>query len=308
MPDAALAVRGLTKRYGDTVAVDDLSFSVRPGRVTGFLGPNGAGKTTTLRCLLGLADPDAGVALVLGRAYRDLACPARNIGALVGTGFHPGRSARDHLRVLALASGVARWRVDACLELTGIARAADRRVDGFSTGMLTRLAMAGALLAEPDVLVLDEPAAGLDPEGVRWLRELLREHTAGGGTVFLSSHALAELSHVADDAIIIDRGRLVAQAPLSRLTAAASGALRVRSDVAPERLADALRAAGATVRQSGSGLIVDGLDAAAVGRTAADSGIALSELAPLDPALEEVYLRLTGDEGRENDIGLGSPA
>lgn len=308
MPDAPLAVRELTKRYGSTVAVDDLSFSVRPGRVTGLLGPNGAGKTTVLRCLLGLATPDAGLALVLGQPYRELEHPARNIGAVVGAGFHPGRSGRDHLRVLAFASGVAPGRVDDCLDITGIAHAAARRVDGLSTGMLTRLAMAGALLAEPEVLVLDEPAAGLDPKGVRWLRDVLRDHTAGGGTVLLSSHALAELSQFVDDVIIVDRGRFVAHDELAELTASAGGALRVRCEGAPDRLADALRVAGATVQESELRLVVDGLDAATVGRVAAANGIPLTELAPLYPALEKVFLRLTGDQGRAGDAGLGSSA
>ena len=217
--DAAIVrVSGLTKRYGMTAAVDDVTFSVRAGTVTGFLGPNGAGKTTTLRLLLGLAEPTSGEALVFGRRYATLAAPARCVGAVLESDdFHPGRSARDHLRVLAAASDLAARRVDEVLELVGLASAAARPVRTYSLGMRQRLGLAGALLGEPELLVLDEPANGLDAAGVRWLRTLLRSFAAGGGTVLVASHQLAEVAQTVDRIVIIDRGRVVANATLDEL-------------------------------------------------------------------------------------------
>jgi ABC-2 type transport system ATP-binding protein len=211
---------GLTKQFGGVRAVDDLSFSVERGSVTGFLGPNGAGKTTTLRMLLGLVTPDAGTATIGGRAYRDLPGPPHQAGAILeASGFHPGRTARSHLRIQALAARAAPSRVDEVLDLVQLAGAAGRRVGGFSLGMRQRLGLASALLASPEILILDEPANGLDPEGVRWLRGLLRGFAAGGGTVLLSSHMLAEAAQTVDSVVIIDHGRLVTQAPLASLTA-----------------------------------------------------------------------------------------
>ena len=212
-------VRGLTKRYGDVVAIEDVTFSLTSGTITGFLGPNGAGKTTTLRVLLGLAAPSAGEALVFGRRYRDLDDPVRYVGAVLESDdFHPGRSGRDHLRILACAAGVPEARVAEVLELVDL-QAADRPVSTYSLGMRQRLGLAGALLGDPRLLLLDEPANGLDPEGMHWLRTFLRGFAARGGTVLLSSHVLAEVAQTVDSVMIIDRGRLVMAEPLAELTA-----------------------------------------------------------------------------------------
>jgi ABC-2 type transport system ATP-binding protein len=218
---AIIEARGLTKQFGSVRAVDDLSFGVQAGSVTGFLGPNGAGKTTTLRMLLGLVAPDAGTATINGRAYAEVPEPLHLLGAVLeASGFHPGRTARSHLRIQALAARADASRVDDVLDLVQLAGAADRRVGGFSLGMRQRLGLAAALLADPEILILDEPANGLDPEGVRWLRGLLRGFAAEGGTVLISSHMLAEAALTVDSVVIIDRGRLITQAPLAELTAA----------------------------------------------------------------------------------------
>jgi ABC-2 type transport system ATP-binding protein len=217
---AVVSVRSLTKRYRDVVAVEDLSFTLSPGTVTGFLGPNGAGKTTTLRLLLGLAEPTSGEALAFGRRFRDLEHPARSVGAVLESNdFHPARSGRDHLRVLAIAAGLPSARVDEVLELVELSAAARRPARTYSLGMRQRLGLAGALLGEPALLVLDEPANGLDPAGMHWLRRFLRAFAAEGGTVLVSSHGLAELAQTVDALVIIDRGRLVATATLDELTA-----------------------------------------------------------------------------------------
>jgi len=219
---AVIEVRGLTKRFGPVLAVDQLSFTVERGEVVGFLGANGAGKTTTLRMLLGLVRPDAGTATINGHAYADLPEPLHQVGAVLeASSFHPGRTARNHLRIQAMAGEADPSRVDDVLELTGLTAAADRRVGGFSLGMRQRLGLATALLTDPELLILDEPANGLDPEGVRWLRDLLRGLAAEGATVLVSSHILAEVAHTADSVVILDRGRLVAQSPLAQLTAGA---------------------------------------------------------------------------------------
>jgi ABC-2 type transport system ATP-binding protein len=218
--DAVIAVDGLTKRFGGVVAVDDLTFSLRRGTVTGFLGPNGAGKTTTLRALLGLVEPTTGEARVLGRRYRDLGQPARRVGAVLESNdFHPGRSGRNHLRVLALAAeaGVGRDRVEQVLELVDLKPDGDRRVGTYSLGMRQRLGLAAALLGDPELLVLDEPANGLDPAGVRWLRTFLRRFADAGRTVLISSHVLAEVAQLVDQVVIIDRGRLAAIVRLDEL-------------------------------------------------------------------------------------------
>jgi ABC-2 type transport system ATP-binding protein len=213
-----VTVNTLTKRFGELAAVEDLTFSLERGTVTGFLGPNGAGKTTTLRLLLGLAEPTAGEALVFGRRYRDLENPARRVGAVLESNdFHPGRSGRDHLRALALAAGIPEVRVEEVLELVELQSAAGRRVKGYSLGMRQRLGLAAALLGDPELLVLDEPANGLDPAGVHWLRTFLRHFAERGGTVLVSSHVLAEIAQTVDQVVIIDRGRLVAIARLDEL-------------------------------------------------------------------------------------------
>ena len=213
---STIRIQNLTKRYGPIVAVDDLSFEVRPGQVTGFLGPNGSGKTTTLRILLGLASPSAGTATIGGLPYHQLPDPVRQVGAALDSNtFHPGRSAAQHLRIIATVTGLPRSRVDEVLGLTGLADVAGRRVGGFSLGMRQRLSLAGALLGDPGVLVFDEPLNGLDPDGIRWLRGLLRELAAQDRTVFVSSHLLSEVAQTADEVVVLSRGRLVAQTPLA---------------------------------------------------------------------------------------------
>ena len=293
-------VRGLTKRYGRVLAVDDLSFRAEPGRVTGFLGPNGAGKTTTLRVLLGLLRPTSGSATVLGRPYAELDQPARRVGAVLeANAFHPGRSGRNHLRTLASAAAIAESRVDEMLALVDLAGAAGRRAKGYSLGMKQRLALAGALLGDPEVLVLDEPANGLDPQGIRWLRDLLRGFAAEGRTVLVSSHVLAEMQQLADDVVIIARGRIVAQAGVGDVVGRAGGAVRVRSPQR-ERLTEALRREGfeATPLDE-NGLSVRNASPAQVGDIAATEGVALHELVAGEATLEEVFLELTGGETTE---------
>jgi ABC-2 type transport system ATP-binding protein len=217
---AIIQIQGLTKRYGPVTAVDDLSFEVRPGTITGFLGPNGAGKTTTLRMLLGLVAPDAGSATINGQHYTELPEPLHQVGAVLeASSFHPGRTARAHLRIQALAADADPSRIEDVLDLVGLTDAAGRRVGGFSLGMRQRLGLATALLADPEVLILDEPANGLDPEGIRWLRGLLRGFAAEGGTVLVSSHMLAEVAQTIDSVVIADHGRLLAQGPVAELTA-----------------------------------------------------------------------------------------
>jgi ABC-2 type transport system ATP-binding protein len=284
---AAISVQGLTKRFGDVLAVDRLDFDVAPGTVTGFLGPNGAGKTTTLRMLLGLVAPTSGTATIDGRPYRELADPARRVGAVLeASGFHPGRSARDHLRVLATAAGLAP-RVDEVLEQTGLAAAARRRVGGFSLGMRQRLG-------------LDEPANGLDPEGVHWLRGLVRGLADQGRTVLVSSHLLAEVAQTVDQVVIIDRGRLVAQSTLAALTAGADRTVRVRT-AQPEALRDLLVARGATVTLDATDqLLVGGATAEQVGQAAAAGGVVLHEMRFERSNLEDVFLELTGGKGDQS--------
>ena len=219
-----IQISGLKKRFGAVAAVDGLSFTVRPGTVTGFLGPNGAGKTTTLRMLLGLVRPDGGTALINGIPYQDLPEPLHEVGAVLeASSFHPGRTARAHLRIQALAADLDQSRVDDVLSLVDLSAAAGRRIGGFSLGMRQRLGLATALLADPDILILDEPTNGLDPEGVRWLRDLLRGFAAEGGTVLVSSHLLAEVAQTVDSVVIIRRGRLVTQGPIDELTADGDG-------------------------------------------------------------------------------------
>jgi ABC-2 type transport system ATP-binding protein len=291
---AAITVSGLTKRFGDVLAVDRLDFEVDEGTVTGFLGPNGAGKTTTLRMLLGLVSPTAGTATIAGRPYRELADPVRRVGAVLEAGgFHPGRPGRDHLRTLATAAGLDPGRVDEVLELTGLTAAAKRRVGGYSLGMRQRLGLAAALLGDPEILVLDEPANGLDPEGVHWLRGLADQ----GRTVLVSSHVLAEVAQTVDEVVIIDRGRLVAQSTLAELTAGADRTVRVRTP-RPEALRDLLVARGATVTLDGPDqLVVAGATTEQVGQAAAAGGVVLHEMRFERSNLEDVFLELTGRKG-----------
>ncbi len=288
-----IEVAGLTKRFGGTLAVDDLSFSVRPGVVTGFLGPNGAGKTTTLRCLLGLVRADAGTATIGGRAYRDLRDPLRVVGAaLEAASFHPGRSARAHLQVMALAASIDVARCDELLALVGLTEVADRRVSGFSLGMRQRLALAQALLGDPPVLLLDEPANGLDPAGIAWLRGFLRALAAEGRTVLVSSHVLGEVQQTVDDVVVIARGRLVRQGRLADLRDG-SGAVLVRTPQ-PDRLRAALTPASVETSSDGR-LRVSGLSAEQVGHLAFEHGVELHELAAQEEDLERLFLQMTGE-------------
>lgn len=297
MEEAVIAVSNLTKTFGAVRAVDGLTFEIPWGRVTGFLGPNGAGKTTTIRMILGLARPTAGQALVAGRPYAELASPARIVGALIdGASAHPGRTARDHLRILAAERDVARSRVDEALHIVDLSASAGRRVGEFSLGMRQRLGLAAALLAEPELLILDEPANGLDPGGIRWLRSFLREYAQKGGSVFVSSHQLAEIAQLADEVVVVNRGRFVTQKPVQALTSAHGASV---STPDAERLERALRTIASVVRRDGERLLVEGVNAPTIGEVAAREGVVLHELTPRTESLEDVFLSLTETEGSE---------
>jgi ABC-2 type transport system ATP-binding protein len=287
----------LSKRFGAVTAVDDVSFEVAAGTVTGFLGPNGAGKTTTLRMLLGLVAPTQGTARISGHPYGELTDPLRRVGAVLeGAEAHPGRTAREHLRLQAMLAGVSRVRVEEVLGLVGLAGAAGRRAGGFSLGMRQRLALATALIGDPEVLILDEPANGLDPEGVRWLRDLLRGLAGQGRTVLLSSHLLAEAAQTVDTVIILDRGRLIAHAPLADLTSAAGQVIRVRTPRAAE-LAGALAAAGVTAQVSSPDRVeATGTTPEQVGTVAASLAIPVYESETQAASLEDAFFRLTASE------------
>ncbi len=295
---AVITLDGLTKRFGPVLAVDRLSFEVDQGTVTGFLGPNGAGKTTTLRMLLGLVTPTAGTARIHGRSYRELAAPSRQVGAVLeASSFHPGRTARDHLRVVTIAAGLPRARVDEVLSRVGLEQAADRRVGGFSLGMRQRLALATALLGDPELLILDEPANGLDPEGIRWLREFLRNLADQGRTVLVSSHVLAEVAQTVDQVVIIAAGRLVTQSTLAALGARTDQVVRVRTPQA-QTLRSLLVARGVQADVAGPDqVLATGITTETVGRAAADAGIVIYEMGAERSNLEEVFLQLTGTEG-----------
>jgi ABC-2 type transport system ATP-binding protein len=295
-----IEVNSLTKRYGRVLAVDGLSFRAEPGTITGFLGPNGAGKSTTLRSVLGLVHPDTGRATVLGVPYRQLDKPLDRVGAVLeASEVHPGRSGRNHLRVLAAAARIPSSRVEEVLSLVELSASAKRRVKGYSLGMRQRLGLASALLGDPEVLVLDEPANGLDPAGIRWLRDLLRSLAAEGRTVLLSSHVLAEVAQTVDRVVIIHRGKLVREASIADTLADASGATRVRSPDAG-RLRDLLAAQGGNVTEldERQTLAVD-LAPERVGELAAANGIVLHELTVERATLEEVFFELTGGETTE---------
>lgn len=285
----------LTKRFGKkVVAVDDVSFAIEPGTITGVLGPNGAGKTTSLRMILDLVRPTAGHVTILGSRYRDLRDPAARVGALLdSSGFHPGRSGRNALRVIAAGARVSDARVDEALELVELTGSGKRAVKGYSTGMKQRLALAAALLGDPEVLILDEPANGLDPEGMLWLRTFLRAQASEGRTVLVSSHVLAEVEQTVDDILIMSKGKLLAQGPIDKLTAGAQPVIRARSPQA-EKLEAALRSAGAGVTRLHDALAVRGPTAAEVGDLAHAQGVVLHELLTEQPSLEDLFLQIAG--------------
>ena len=291
---ASIEVKGLTKRFGAVTAVDDLSFTVEPGRITGFLGPNGAGKTTTLRILLDLAGPTSGSCTIGGRRYRDIPDPSRHVGAVLeATNFHPSRRARAHLQMMAIEAGVASPRIDTVLALVGLTADAKRKVGGYSMGMRQRLQLAGALLGDPSVLILDEPSNGLDPQGIAWLRDLLRHLAAEGRTILVSSHLLAEMAQTVDDVVIVSKGQLRAQGPLSILTARAQSSMRVRTPEV-DRLSEIARGAGFAPRQLGGGaLLVDGATPEALGPLIASNGVVVHELVQVSQDLESLFLELT---------------
>jgi len=289
---------GLTKRYGQKVAVDDVSFTVKPGMVTGFLGPNGAGKSTTMRLIVGLDRPTSGTVTVNGANYVNLRAPLREVGVLLDAkAVHTGRTAENHLLALAATSGIGRKRVDEVIALTGLESVARRRVGGFSLGMGQRLGIAAALLGDPSVLILDEPVNGLDPEGVIWVRELTRHLAGQGRTIFLSSHLMSEMAQTADHIIVLGRGKVIADAPVSTIEALAAGdVVRVRTPDA-ERFAALLVDGGVKVTATGADLLqVSGIPAPRIGELAAQQGIVLHELTPVVGSLEDAYLALTQDE------------
>jgi len=296
---AVIEVRQLTKRFSTATAVDELSFQVRAGTVTGFLGPNGAGKTTTLRMLLGLVRPDGGQATIWGKRYAGLGQWRRKVGVVLeASGFHPGRTVRDHLRVRCAATGIGFSRADAVLEVTGLDGLAGRRAGALSLGERQRLGLAAALLGDPEVLILDEPGNGLDPAGVAWLRDLLRQLAGEGRTVLVSSHLLAEVAQTAGQVIVIDHGRLISSGPVSQLTTATGQAVVVRAPRAVE-LREALAAGGAAVRELADGrLEITGASSEQVATVAAARGLPIFEISEQAGSLEEAFLALTAAERR----------
>jgi len=292
-----IEAKGLTKRYGKTVAVDDLSFTVESGRVTGFLGPNGAGKSTTMRLILGLDRPNSGEVRIDGKRYRELHHPLRMVGALLDAKWmHPNRSARSHLRWLARSNGLPRKRVDEVLDIVGLTSVAGKRAGGFSLGMSQRLGIAAALLGDPQVLMFDEPVNGLDPEGIVWIRKFMQALAAEGRTVFVSSHLLSEMSQTADHLVVIGRGRLIAQCTTQEFVERASEAsVRVRGR-GLERLSAVLAESGHAPREENGALVVSGLTTDEVGELAATNDVVLHELTAQRGSLEEAFMQLTGED------------
>jgi ABC-2 type transport system ATP-binding protein len=292
----AIEVRGLSKSFGKVAAVEELTFEVSAGKVTGFLGPNGAGKSTTLKMIVGLITPDSGVALVEGMPYGDRPGPLHQIGSLLDADqFHPRRSGRNHLRAVARAAGISDARVDEVLQMVGLTDAARRKVGGYSLGMRQRLGLAGALLGDPDILILDEPANGLDPAGIRWLRSFLRGFVAEGKTVLVSSHLLAEITEVADEVVVISEGRLITHSPIAELLRH-SDRVRVSSPQA-DRLRDLLAEAGVPVELIAPDLLSVRGSREKVGEIAADAGLPIFGLETDQVNLEDVFLELTGSKG-----------
>jgi len=294
-------VQDLTKQFGSLTAVDHLSFSVEPGRITGFLGPNGAGKTTTLRMLLGLVRPTSGTATIGGQTYIHLRSPQHVVGAaLEATNFHPGRSGRNHLRVMADTAGLDSKRVDEMLELVGIPAAARQRAGSYSMGMRQRLALAGALLGDPQVLLLDEPANGLDPEGIRWLRLLLRHLSSQGKTILISSHMLSEVEQTVDDVVIIANGKLIRQGAIGDLPTEHLSTVRTSE---PQRLLEALTASGLQATAADDSIQVIGNDLVRIGDIALRAGLPIHELRANENDLEKLFFELTDAEGNRNTEG-----
>ncbi|MDQ1699464.1 MAG: type transport system ATP-binding protein [Frankiaceae bacterium] len=292
-----IEMTGLTKRYGDKTAVDGLTLTVRPGMVTGFLGPNGAGKSTTMRLILGLDRQTKGTVTVNGKRYAELRAPLHEVGALLeARSVHSGRSARNHLLALAASHGVGPTRVDSLLELVGLTEVARKRVGAFSLGMGQRLGIAAALLGDPAVLLMDEPANGLDPEGIRWIRQLLRRLASEGRTVFVSSHVMSEMALMADHLVVIGRGKLIADMPVEEfVNRGTRHQVRVRSPRLDELVGLLSGSPDVTVRTVSDGVVeVDGMTSDAIGELAASRGIALHELAPLEASLEEAFMEVTG--------------
>ena len=295
-PNPGISFSHLTKRYGAVSALDGFSADIEPGRITAFLGANGSGKTTSMRVLLGLADPTSGTALIGGRRYAEIKHPLRTVGAVLDAGFQPNRSARNHVRITASQAQVPLSRVDEVLELAGLTSAANRRVGGFSLGMRQRLALASALIGDPAVLVMDEPFNGLDPGGIQTMRRFLRHFADSGGTVLLSSHLLAEVAHSADDAIIIDRGRLVTAGPIASLVPTSDGTVVATAD--PSRLAAALISRGANVEPiSADEVTVTGVAPEVIGRTAIDAGVVILGMRAAGDDLEAIFQSLI--DGKE---------
>jgi ABC-2 type transport system ATP-binding protein len=310
-----IEVRGLTKRYGQKVAVNDLTFGIEPGRVTGFLGPNGAGKTTTMRLILGLDYPDAGTVSVDGQRYSGLANPMREVGALLDAkAVHGGRTAYNHLLCLAQTNNLPRKRVDEVLDLVGLSEVARKRSKGFSLGMSQRLGIAATMLGDPKVLMFDEPVNGLDPEGILWIRNLMKALASEGRTVFVSSHLMSEMENTAEHLIVIGKGKLIADCTMNEFIAGSSGAaVRVRTP-SPDQLARTLAAKGGEVTADGDGaLLVRGLTTDAIGDIAFEQAIRVHELSTLRASLEEAFMELTADSveyhagvpGATADIGSG---
>jgi ABC-2 type transport system ATP-binding protein len=305
-----IEARGLTKKYGSKLAVDDLSFEVLPGRVTGFLGPNGAGKSTTLRMVMGLDAPTAGTVTIKGRPYASLRRPLFEVGAMLeASAIHDGRSAQNHLLCIAQSNGIGRRRVDEVLGMVGLTSVAKKRAGQFSMGMGQRLGIGVALLGDPELLIFDEPVNGLDPEGIVWIRNLMRSLAAEGRTVFVSSHLMAEMALTADHVIVIGKGRLLAEASVDDLIQGSSqNFIRVRSRQ-NDKLAALLGAEGGSSRAETDGaLAVTGITASAIGDLAAAQGIALHELSPQEASLEEAYMELTHDSVEYRAGAPGDPA
>jgi ABC-2 type transport system ATP-binding protein len=299
-----IEARGLSKRFGDVMAVDDLSFDVRPGTVTGFLGPNGSGKSTTMRMIMGLDSPTSGAVSVLGRRYHDLPWPLREVGGVLeAKAIHPGRSARNHLLTLARSNSIPRKRVDEVLELVGLTSVAGKRAGKFSLGMGQRLGIAAALLGDPAVLLFDEPVNGLDPEGIRWVRTLCKHLADEGRTVFVSSHLMAEMALTADHLVVIGKGKLIAETSVNDFVARSSRqSVKVRTP-APHELSDAVSSAGGTVMADPDGSMnVTGMSASAIGDLAASIDVALHELTPV-ASLEDAFMELTEEAVEFRGVG-----